>query len=256
MPLDLARLYTLLPAIILVLCRMAGLVITAPLFSSRAIPARVRIALVVTLTIVVTPMVWSTLPRSLTLLSAAVGLVGELMLGMLLGMAVSLVFIGIQLGALMIGRQAGIALGQVFNPAMESRNTILGQLYSMVALMVFLALNGHHALIRALIESFATVPVMSFVAGPAAAELLIDSLQGAFIVGIRVAGPTLIALFLTSVALNFVVRTVPQMNILVVGFPLRVMMAVLVSAFALHGMQDLLCDAMNEVFAGIKALLG
>jgi flagellar biosynthetic protein FliR len=234
---------------------MAGLLITAPPFSGGAVPVRVRVAIALAMTMAVAPAVWPALPVDLTLLSSLVGLVGELMLGMLLGIGVNVVFCGVQMGALMIGRQAGIALGQVYNPATESQSTILSQLYFFIALAIFLTLNGHHALIRAMIESFQAVPVMSFVAGERAADLLIESLRGAFIVAIRVAGPTLIALFLTSVSLNFIARTVPQMNILVVGFPMRVLIAFFVSALALYGTQDIICNALNDVFAVIKELL-
>jgi flagellar biosynthetic protein FliR len=255
MPLELARLYTFLPAAMLVVFRMAGLMITAPLFSSTAIPVRLRVWVAVGLAAVVMPVVWPTVPSHLTLLEATVGLAGELMLGMLLGLGVSLVFVGIQMGGLMIGQQAGIALAEVFNPAMESESTVLGEMYFFIALVVFLLLNGHHALIRALVESFRTVPVLSFAAGPEAADVLVEALWAALVIAIRLAAPAVIALFLASVALNCVARTVPQLNILVVGFPIRVLLAVFISAVAMSGTQDLLCTPLNEVLRGFEGLL-
>jgi len=256
MPYALATLYTFLPAALLVLFRMGGLVMTAPLFSSSAIPMRIRVYVTVSLAVVLAPAVWPTLPADVTLRGALVGTVGELLMGMLLGVAVSLVFMGLELGGLMIGRQAGIALAQIFNPAMEAQTTVLGQLYFMTALVVFLALNGHHVLIRCLMDSFAAVPVLSFVAGEGAARLLIDALHQAMVLGIRLAGPALIALFAASVSLNFVSRTVPQLNILVVGFPIRAMVALLVAGLSLYGVEDLFCQGMDEVFAALHALLG
>lgn len=255
MPLELARLYTLLPAAMLVVFRMAGLMITAPLFSSTAVPVRLRIWLAVGLAAVVMPVVWPTVPSSLSLLGATVGLAGEFMLGMLLGLGVSLVFVGVQMGGLMIGQQAGIALARVFNPAMESETTVLGELYFFVALAVFLLLNGHHALIRALVESFQTVPVLSFAAGADAAELLVGALWAALVIAVRLAAPAVMALFLASVALNCVARTVPQLNILVVGFPIRVLLAVFISAMAMSGTQDLLCTGLDQVLRSFEGLL-
>lgn len=256
MPLELARLYSLVPVGMLVIFRMAGLMIAAPMFGSTVIPLRVRIGLAVAFGLVLLPVVGPLLPRSLTLGSAVAGLAGEFVLGLLLGLAVDVVFAGIQIAGLMVGQQAGIALAQTFNPAFESQTSILGQLYFFVALMVFLAVGGHRALMRGLIESFRTVPVMSFVADESAMHLLAGLLQSSLILAVRLAGPTLIALFLASVALNFVARTVPQLNILVVGFPLRVTVALLISAAALYGMQELFCDALDELFEGLRALLG
>ena len=256
MPYALATLYTFLPAGLLVLFRMGGLVMTATLFSSNAIPMRIRVYVAVSLAVVVAPAVWPTLPAGVTLGGALVGTAGELLMGMLLGVAVSLVFMGLELGGLMIGRQAGIALAQIFNPAMETQTTVLGQLYFMTALVVFLVLNGHHVLIRCLMDSFAAVPVLSFVAGEGAARLLVDALHQAMVLGVRLAAPALIALFAASVSLNFVSRTVPQLNILVVGFPIRAMVALVVASLSLYGVEDLFCQGMDEVFSALHALLG
>ena len=256
MPYALATFYSFLPAGLLVLFRMGGLVMTAPLFSSNAIPMRVRVYLAVSLAVVLAPVVWPTLPADVTLRGALVGTAGELLMGMMLGLTVSLVFVGVELGGLMIGRQAGIALAQIFNPAMEAQTTVLGQLYFMTALVIFLALNGHHVLIRCLMDSFAAVPVLSFVAGEDAARLLVDALHQSMVLGVRLAGPALIALFAASVALNFVSRTVPQLNILVVGFPIRAMLALLIAALSLYGVEDLFCHGMDEVFVALRTLLG
>lgn len=255
MPLELAKLYTHLPVAMLVVFRMAGMMLTAPLFSSVAVPARVRVWLTVTMAAVVMPIVWSTLPTQLTLHRAVTGLVGELLLGMLIGLVFSLLFVGMQIGGLMIGRQAGLAMAQAFNPAINSEDTILGQFYFLVATAVFLVMNGHHILINALVQSFTSVPVLSFAAGPNVVVAVAGGLAEAFTVGVRLAGPVLIALFLSSISLNFVAKTMPQLNILVVGFPLRVMVALLIAAAAIHGVGDLMLDGLSETAALLEALL-
>lgn len=245
-----------LPAFALVLTRVSGLMITAPLFGSSVIPARIRVAMVVALAVMTFPLVASHVPTGLTLTSVLTGVVGELLIGITIGLSLSLLLMGAEVGGMMVGRQAGIALANVFNPATDSQVSITGQVYTIAFTIVFLLAGGHRAAVAALLDTFAVIPVLSFQMNESVILLLAEMLAAAFILGIRLAGPVLIALFLVGTALAFLSRTMPQLNILTVGFAIRAIVALAVAALAMGASGDLFVDAIWDGVERIRLTFG
>ncbi len=246
----------LLPAFVLVLFRVTGLLVTAPMLSSLAVPARIKVCLAMAICTVVFPLVLPTVPADITFADAVVGIAGELIIGVAMGTCLNLLFMGAQLAGLMIGRQAGMALARVFDPLFRTQSSIIGQVYFFYALMIFLAIGGHRALIRALLDSFATVPVLSLPCFESIVDLCASMAQSGFVLGVRLAGPTLTALFLATLALGFINRTVPQLNILMVGFSIRVAVALIVTAVTLGAAQQVLVDVLWEGLDSIAETFG
>jgi len=164
MPLPWMQIYGALPAFLLVLARVAGIVIAAPFFSAAAIPARIKALLVVAMAVAVFPLVneHAHVAVPVNLVTAVGGLAGEFALGWLIGFSVAVILMGVQLGIQLASQQAGMALGEVFNPMLESSLPVVSQLYFFVSVMVFLGVHGHHALVRSLLDSFDTVPLLGF----------------------------------------------------------------------------------------------
>jgi flagellar biosynthesis protein FliR len=251
MPWSLIQLYLVLPAFVLVLFRIGGLMFTAPIFGSQSIPARIKAFSSLALTAMIFPLVAPTMPGTLTLGAMVAGIAGELMIGLIMGFSLTLVFVGLQLGGLMIGQQAGISLAEVFDPVFESQSSIVGELMYFVALMIFLTVNGHQALLEALIDSFAAIPLMGFGMAAGPMELFVGAMNASYGLGLKVAGPALITLFLTGLSMGMISRTMPQMNILAVGFVLRVLaaMAVVAFTFSLLGLpvEEAIADAFGSM---------
>lgn len=256
MPGSIFEFYGLGPAFLLVLFRVAGLVFAVPFFSSSALPARVKVMLSVAMALAVFPMMMSHVPATVTLASAVVGLLGELAIGLFIGLSLTLIFLGVQLAAQLIGQQSGMRLGSVFNPMLESSSTLAAQLYFLVALMVFLALGGDHAVIRTLLDSFATIPPLGFKVTPGLVSLLVDLAALSFTIAIRVGGPTILALFLALMVLGFLSRTIPQLNILTVGFPFKLSVALTVMAMTIMSLESVLIDGLTLCMDGIRIGLG
>ena len=244
MPLSLIKVQLLLPQFLLVLFRVGGLTIATPMLSSRAIPARVRVALAFVVALMIFPVVRTLIPTTLSLNAVVVSVFGELLIGLIMGTAVGMLFVGARLAGLMIGQQAGIALGQVVNPMLEGQTTIIGQMYFLVAMMIFLAIGGHRAVVTALLDSFQTLPPGSFRYNASMLTLIEQLLADAFILAIRLGGPALTALFLASLTMGVVSRTIPQINVLTIGFAVRVFVALTVAALSLSLAYDLLYDAV------------
>lgn len=246
------QLYGLLPAFLLVLFRVSGLMLAAPFFAGAAIPTKIKVMLAAAISFCVFPMVAPVLPANVTLSSAIVGLVGELAIGLFVGLGVTLVFMGVQLAAQAVGQQSGMRLGAVFNPMMEASGTTLSQLYFLVSLAIFFAVGGHRSLVRTLLDSFGTIPPLGFHVSEGLVARLIDLLSLSFTLAIRVGGPTILALFLSLLVLGFVGRTMPQMNILTIGFPLKIGVALVVLAMTIMTVEPVLLDGLTVCMDAIR----
>lgn len=256
MPWPLFESYTLLPAFMLVLARMIGLMLAAPVFSSTLIPMRVKLLLTVAMSVAVFPMVSANMTVSVTLASALAGMVGELMIGLFIGFGATLLFLAVQVAGQVMGQQAGLALGAVFNPVMDSSMTAAAQIFFFVALMVFLGVGGHRDLVEALLQSFQTIPPLGFRMSEDLVAVIVELLGLSFMWAIRIAGPVMLALIVTLVALGFVGRSVPQLNILTVGFPLKAGVGVLVMALAIVSLEPVLMDAWASCMDAVRTGLG
>jgi flagellar biosynthetic protein FliR len=249
------NLYASLPAYLLVLFRISGLVLAAPLFSSAVIPMRIKILLSMAIAAAVFPLASVHLAGPVTLATALTGLAGELAIGLFVGFCVSIMLMSVQIAAEFVSHQAGILLGSVFNPMLDSSESVLSQLYYFAAMMGFLAIGGHRQLVRAVLDSFETIPVMGFRVVDGLLELVVDLVSIAFEMALRISAPVVVALLLALIALGFISRTVPQLNILTIGFPLKLAMALLVLALTVMSLEPTLMELFETSMDGVRGVL-
>jgi flagellar biosynthetic protein FliR len=206
----------------LVLSRVSGLVMVAPIFGSTTIPLRVRALLSVALSLVVLPtFVGQGPPYPGTTLNYLVLIGGEVLVGLTLGLGVQILFAGIQVAGQIIGQLSGMALADVFDPAFNASSPIFTQILYYVTIAVFVIIGGHRVLMAALLDTFEVMPPgVANISAPMV-EALVTALAQSFVVGIRAAAPVMTALLLTTFVLGLVSRTLPQLNILAVGFGLN-----------------------------------
>lgn len=256
MPWPIVQIVLALPTFALVLFRLTGFMLAAPIFGSTVLPARIRGALAITVAAMIFPSVAHQAPAELTITGALVGGVGELLIGLSAGLALAMFFLGAEVGGLIVARQAGIALGNVFDPTRNEQTTIVGQVYNITLVILFLLAGGHRAAMAALLDTFQVLPLLSSQSSESVVLLLVEMLTAALIIGIRLAGPVLIALFLTTTAMGFLSRTMPQMNILSVGFTLRVMVALGVAGLALTHSREMLLDSVWDALSMVREGMG
>jgi flagellar biosynthetic protein FliR len=236
----------LLPAFVLVLARVAGLIFSVPMLASSLIPRNIMALLVAAISLMVFPAVLPLLPDSLTLGHALAGLVGEFLIGELLGLGAGLIFYAAQFAGQIVSHQAGLSLGQVFNPMFDEETNILDQVWFFSVMALFFALRGHIAIVEVLLASFRSVPPLTLLADPALGDFVVNLLTGIFNIAMRLAGPTVLALLLSSLLLGFLTRTMPQMNILTVGFSLKIGVALLMVAVTMGYSDGLVSDAISD----------
>jgi flagellar biosynthetic protein FliR len=255
MPTTLIDYMSLTPAFALVLARLAGLTIAAPIFSSTALPRVVKVYLVLAMAAAIFPMAAPYVGRDLTLAGALAGMLGEFALGAVLGLSVNLMLLATQLTGAIIEQQSGLAISQMIDPMTGGHASVLGEMYFIIAGLIFLAIGGERELVRTLLESFSRVPVMSFRPDASTCGVLIDTLAASFVLGVQLAAPPIIALLLTSVAIGFLARTVPQLNVMSIGFSIKVFVALAVLAGTLPLASSVLEDGFAVVFESMHRLL-
>ncbi len=255
MPSSIAHFYSFLPAFLLVLFRIGGLVLAAPLFSSPVLPNQFKALLVLGMSLAVFPMMLPHITAPATLASAVGGMVGELAIGVLIGLGITLVFAGVQVAGQLISQQAGLALGDVFNPMFESSTTVVSEVYFYVAMMIFLVVGGDQALIRALLDSFKSIPPLTLQSSGNFANVLVNLLTLSFTISIRVGGPTMLALLLAFLALGFISRTVPQLNLLTIGFPIKLALALAMMAMTMMSLETVLLDGVTTCMDALARAL-
>ena len=256
MPWPLTDILLALPAFALVLFRLSGLFLTAPIFSSTQVPLRIRAALAFVVALLVFPLVRSSVPGDASVAMVLTAGIGELMVGAIVGLGITVLLLGAELAGLIVGQQAALGLAQVFNPNLNTQSSIMSQFYSIAFMFVFLLAGGHRAAMEAVLDTYQAIPLLTFRFDESFVLLFIELLAVSFVMAIRVAGPVLISLFLTETAMGFLSRTIPQLNILTVGFSIRVMTALVVAGVTLVASRSVLLDALWDGVDLIRAAFG
>lgn len=240
-------------AFILILVRLAGLFITAPVYSSRNIPPQLKAAWVLLMTFLVFPVV-SYQPAALPVPGLALGLavIKEAAIGMCLGFGALLLFTGIQMAGQIIDIQMGLGMVNIIDPITNAQISVMGQFYFMVATLVFLGVDGHHLLIRAVVDSFSKLPLGESRFTPALGTEMVRLFSNVFFIAFRVGAPVIGALFITNLALGVVARTVPQMNVFIVGMPLNMGVGLLIVAVSM----SFFVYTLQDMFHGVRGLGG
>ena len=245
---------------LLTLVRVSLVVFLLPFFGGEYVPNLVKAAL----TLVMTMAIWPQLSFPGSLFpdhswSIALLVLGEALLGLIMGLCVYFIFAGIQLGGEIIGFQMGFTMMTLADPASGNRASIPSNLLHMVALIVFLSMNGHLHLLRALSGSFALIPPGGIaISGALTADILLLS-GGMFILAVKIAAPVIAALLMVELTLALMGRAAPQMNLLTLGFPIKIavgffFMGILFTTLSTH-LEEVIIG-LGPMFDRIMALLG
>jgi len=261
-PISLEPILAHVPAWLLVMFRISGIFILAPVFGSHAIPVHIKAFLAFALSLCVYPVlldpntgsaagILPIVEGALSLWTLASYVALELLIGFLIGYTTSLSMIALQVGGQLIDQQLGLALAGIINPELGEQNGIVSEILFLSGVTLFVALGGHRILFDVLIGTFQTVPLGGVVIDGHMLELVVGLLGASFDMSIRVAAPLLCLIFLETLAMGFVARTVPQMNILSIGFAVRIMMgtALLVAAMGtiIVVFEDHLADTLHTL---------
>jgi flagellar biosynthesis protein FliR len=208
---------------ILVMFRIAGLFFDAPVFSNRNIPAIVRVGFVLFLSLIILPLVpLENVAKASDGLLFVFAIIKEALIGMVLGFFARLIFLGIQIAGQIIDYQMGLGFVNIVDPESQLQVPIIGQFLYIIVLFVFLLINGHHWIVQALVKSFDIVPLAAAHFKPVLVQHVVRLFSDTFVMGFKIAAPIGMSLFLVDLAYGVIARALPQANIMVVGFPIKI----------------------------------
>lgn len=232
---------------VLVLARVGGLVTSAPLLGSTEIPMRVRAMLALMLAVLLTPIAWSmqlTMPT--TPIELGVLMLCETLLGMILGLGMMITLSGVQLAGQLISQLSGLSLADVFNPGFDEQVPLLANFLYLFTLTTFVVAGGHREMIDGLLNTLTTVPLGTAGVPASLSELIVQIASDSFVLGIRIAAPAMVALLLATVVLGIIGRTLPQLNVLVLGFGINSLVMMSVVAISLGSAAWLTADYLDS----------
>jgi flagellar biosynthetic protein FliR len=241
-----------MPTFVLVFFRVAGLMLSAPLFGSAKIPRRLKVLLAIVLAYALSESVKRVpMPDSVWMLAVAIG--GEMAFGLAMGMALSFTFVAVNWAGEIIGQQMGINLGEVFDPQFGKQGSLVGDMYFMLCLVVFLLCNGHHAMLKGVHASFEALPLLSVGMTPKLFDLLMDLFMAATLLGLRMAAPMLLTMLVVDLALGFIGKTMPQINVMTAGISMKTAIGIGVLLASLTLTSETVRDALSDSMQSVRA---
>mgnify|MGYP001551997923 CR=1 FL=1 len=209
------------PMLVLVSARMIGLMIAAPLWSFASIPRSIRGALVIVFTVIVLPTVQER-PLPPDFIGLVVPVASELILGLAIGLVGAVFTAGVGLAGEVATLQMGLNLGPSFSPMSEATVTGLGDLQTMLAMVIYATLGGHLILLAGVADSLRVIPPGSALDFGEGGRAIVALGGTVFTVAVRAAAPIIAALLLANLGLAILSKAVPQLNAMAVGFPITI----------------------------------
>ncbi|MDD6218185.1 MAG: flagellar biosynthetic protein FliR [Selenomonadaceae bacterium] len=242
---------------LLLLTRITGIFIISPFFGSQNIPITMRVATAMTIAVVIFPVVdqHTIVEAPASVLSYGLSVLSELFIGWLIGLVSYVALISISMAGKIMDLQVGYAMVQVMDPTSGQQNALIGSFLYNLAVIIFLVTDGHHFLLSGLVESFQMIPITGLNLDTDIVDLMVDFTYGIFVSGMKVAIPVTFAILLTNVGLGILARTMPQLNIFVVGVPMHLVIGTFVLAMLIPFYVVFLDVLFNEMYGNITIAL-
>ena len=240
----------------LIATRLSAMLVVAPIFSARMVPARVKAGLVILVSYITLPIVAAEggrVPEGIV--AFAVLAIKEAIIGFAFGLVAQFLFAAFQTAGAFIDVTAGFAISQTFDPNSNASISILGRWYNLIAVSSFLAIGGHQLLVAGIVRSFTLAPPL---ASPNLHAVIVGVLAKAddiLLVVVEVGAPIIGALLVTDVTLGIISRSVPQMNVFIVGLPLKIIVALAGSAILLPAMISLINTLSGQMFFDLSNIV-
>lgn len=228
--------------------RVLSFLSSLPVMGVRTVPGPVRIALALCVAVGMLPTIQAAGALApATPLTLALALAIEILVGLVLAFTAVALFATVQFAGEMIGVQMGLALANVIDPTSDQQISTLSQVFNLVAVLVFLTVDGPGELLRAFSESFVAWPPGAFMPDSQSMLLAVQQVGTLFSMALRIALPVITTLMLVSLTLGIVGRTVPQLNILVLGFPIKILVGIFVISVSVPLFGESIADTLRTL---------
>jgi flagellar biosynthetic protein FliR len=244
----------------LIFFRIGGILFALPFFGEQPTPVTLRILMALGITFCISYLVPGgvDITKVTSLLGYVVIVGGEVLIGLTIGFFVKVMIDGLVMAASLVGYQMGFGTASLMMPGMDQQTDGFSAFHRIIVLLIFLGLNLHHLFFKGLMDTFIHIPLGGMFLGSEIAPVMIDASANIFLTAIRLAAPVLIALTLAMTALGLMARTVPQMNVFVMSFPVSFFIGLLIYLATLPlfpgWMQGYVENEMPKVFTVIKLM--
>ena len=209
----------------IIFTRISGLMVAAPVLGDNNIPMQVKVGLAFVMSLVFYPVLAApTLGNNPPLLDISLLTLREFATGALMGFSVRILFTGLAMAGEVIGFQMGVGIANIFDPSSQTQVALIGQIYMVFALLLFVVLDGHHLLVQALVESYRILPVGEASATAGGAKFFTTISAEIFIIGLKIGAPLIVAMMAANMIMGLITRSVPQLNVIIVGIPFTILM--------------------------------
>lgn len=236
-----------------VFIRIGVLFFMLPFFGARGIPAMWKVGFSLLIALILFPVVPPPPVFPRTTPEVVMGIASEALLGFVLALGVRMLLAAVELAGQFMGFQMGFNIASAMDPETGGQSTVMSQFLYLFVILIFFSVNGHHMFIRALAASFYKVAPTGFhLKGPMVGGLIKVS-SDMFLIAVKIAAPILIALFLSNLCLGIVARTVPQVNVLMIGFPLNICLGMILFALLILNISPFMMNFIRQMG---KVLMG
>jgi flagellar biosynthetic protein FliR len=245
-------------AFTLVFLRISAMLALMPVIGETAVPIRVKAGLALLIALLVFPAIRMENPSLKTdadIVAVGLAMIGEVLIGVTIGFAIRIIFAGIQFAGNMIGLQMGLAIANVFDPVSSSQVSIMAEFQYLFAMLVYLAVDAHHLFIYAIVDSYRFVAPFGFQFSESLMQLIVLFSKGLFVTAVKICAPVMAVLLFSNVALGVVARTVPQINIFIVGMPLQIAMGLIILGLTIPFFVTAVQRALHSLNTDIQTLL-
>ena len=241
---------------LLIFVSVSGIFTTAPVFGARNVPTIIKAGMSLVFAVVLLPILSQqviTIPGSFFLYILLV--IKEYSVGLIIGFATSLLFSAVQMAGHLIDTQIGYSMVNVLDPLSGQQVPLVGNFKYILALMVFLATNGHYMLISGLMSSFQIVPLTQIAFHATLPMLLINMIINFYIIAFKISLPVVGTILLMDVGLGILARTMPQMNIFIVGMPAKIFIGLFILSISMPFFVFLIEVLFNGMYANLNQVM-
>jgi flagellar biosynthetic protein FliR len=234
---------------LLVVARLSGLFLAGPVLAGRMVPRRVRALLTVVFAAAIYPALPGRLqtPPDADLFALLPLVFTELLIGATIGWIASLPLAGMELAGMIMGHQMGLSIARAYNPEADTDSEVVGQISYYLGIGAFLAIGGLDGLYLGVLRSFDRLPIGGFGASGLPFGMFIGVLSSGFELALRVSAPVVCAIFLVMIAIGFVMKTMPQINVMSVGFAVKIVCGLGALAASLVVLDQVAGDEVGRV---------
>lgn len=256
--------YQLLPInefqiFLICLSRVAGFIAAIPVIIGNQTPIQIKVGLIFTVTLLLFPIMEPSMGSvSLEPITFLLLVTAEVLLGAMIGLVARMVFTAVEYGGTVIGYQMGFAAANIFDPQSQRQLALISQFQNVFAILIFLAIDGHHVFFQVAAESYKVLPPGAFNISGEAIPYLLKLSSRIFFLGIQFSAPILAVLLLSGLILGILARVFPQLNVFLLSFPLNIGLSFTVIALTLPLVTILLrreFDGLTNRFFTILQLL-